>query len=170
MVSGRGSGSLVTGPAGIKHIVELIGLHQVLSGQWFRFIGMSNPKDAVKNNPHAKKQVNWLWNRIGQQSQRQFALSVELNPRTLANWVCRGSVPADGVLAIVETLGMDPIQALQETGYLKKGYGRVQTPPIESFTNEEIVEELEQRLDPSVMTAVRSLVLSGERDRTPDTS
>lgn len=121
---------------------------------------MSEALDIAKNNPNREKQMNWLSHHVGHDSYRQFALRLGLSPRTVANWARRESLPAGGVLDITDRLGIDPVQALVDTGYLDERRYWTPQPALKSLTNRELADEISERFDARTANAIR--VLMGE--------
>lgn len=109
-----------------------------------------------------ERQITWLRALVGDSSQRHFALSVGLSPRTFHNWMRRESIPADGVIYLALHTGIDPVQALVDTGYLPVKYRTKQLEPLKNFTNSQIADELASRLDPNAASVVKML-LKGDK-------
>ena len=92
--------------------------------------------------------ADWMKSVWGDQSTRSVAIRVGLPPRTLANYVDRGELPAEAVIAVAVAFDLHPVGALVDTDYLDPKYA-VEVDPVAELTqvtDAQIADEVLRRM------------------------
>lgn len=103
------------------------------------------------------RQKDWFQNVSGDRSMRSIAAAIGVASGNLSNWLNKGTLPAERVIEISYELGVDPVQALRATGFLKPS-----TAPTPT------VEELEERIDKLEEALSRNVVDINTRRNSPE--
>ncbi|MBW0294018.1 hypothetical protein ATN37_25490 [Rhodococcus sp. MH15] len=117
----------------VFHQVE--GVPNLRTYQW---VGIVTRMDHTK----------WMQSLWGDESVRSVARRSGVAPRSLANYVERGKIPAEAVISLAIAYGANPVGALVETGYLAPEYAKQVDPmtALRGVTDEQIADEVLRRM------------------------
>ncbi|MFD4294177.1 hypothetical protein ACFWQG_13250 [Rhodococcus sp. NPDC058532] len=92
--------------------------------------------------------TEWMQTMWGDESVRSAARRSGIAPRSLANYVDRGELPAEAVIAIALAYGKHPVGALVSTGYLAEEFAREIDPitALREVSDEQIADEVLRRM------------------------
>lgn len=83
-------------------------------------------------------QKEWFDRATSGHSLRSIAQAIGTSHGNLSNWLKNNKLSAERVIDISYEVGIDPVQSLYETGFLKE------VPAIEKLTREQLAEQIEK--------------------------
>ena len=83
-------------------------------------------------------QKEWFDRATSGHSRRSIAQAIGTSHGNLSNWLKNNKLSAERVIDISYEVGIDPVQSLYETGFLRE------VPAIEKLTREQLAEQIEK--------------------------
>lgn len=96
-----------------------------------------------------KTHIEWLESVAGGDSPNAVATKAEMYAATLAKQIKRGTLPAETVIKISREYGVNPTQALVDTGYLRPdaAKGKVEINNLGAASDHDLALEMLRRID-----------------------